>query len=167
MTQIQTATLDAGADMQPSDEQIVEAGYMHTVETDEPLFTFDRKELIAMVRELLSASKPAVLQDNEQDPDVELCRHCGEPTDRPGFCVCNGAKYERKHRTASPAAPAQSGEPVATVRDNPGRHWHSHRGDAPARSRNATLSCPQPAQTERALTDEQIRRAADASGLGA
>jgi hypothetical protein len=30
---------------------------MHTVETDEPLFTFDSKELIAMVRELLSASK--------------------------------------------------------------------------------------------------------------
>jgi len=57
---------------------------------------------------LLSASKPAVLQDNEQDPDVELCRHCGEPADRPGFCVCNGAKYERKHRAASPAAPAQS-----------------------------------------------------------
>ncbi|MEM5460217.1 hypothetical protein VSR69_36035 [Paraburkholderia phytofirmans] len=45
MTQIQTATLDAGADMQPSDEQIVEAGYMHTVETDEPLFTFDRKRI--------------------------------------------------------------------------------------------------------------------------
>lgn len=42
-----------------TDEQIVEAGYMHTVEDDEPLFAFDRKELIAMVRELLTAAQPA------------------------------------------------------------------------------------------------------------
>jgi hypothetical protein len=39
-----------------TDEQIVRAGYMHTVETDEPLFQFDRKELIAMVRELLATN---------------------------------------------------------------------------------------------------------------
>lgn len=53
-----------------TDEQIVEAGYMHTVETDEPLFQFDRKELIAMVRELLSASKPAA----QANPDPEYTR---------------------------------------------------------------------------------------------
>lgn len=48
-----------------TDERIVESGYMHTVETDEPLFTFDRKELIAMVRELLTAAQPAS-GDNQQ-----------------------------------------------------------------------------------------------------
>jgi hypothetical protein len=55
----QPTRLEVRANMQLTDENIVTAGYMHTVETDEPLFTFDRKELIAMVRELLSASEPA------------------------------------------------------------------------------------------------------------
>jgi hypothetical protein len=27
---------------------------------------------------------------------VELCRHCELPTDKPGYCVCNGAQYERQ-----------------------------------------------------------------------
>ena len=38
-----------------TDEEIIRAGYMHTVEADEPLFTFNRPELLAMVRELLAA----------------------------------------------------------------------------------------------------------------
>lgn len=38
-----------------TDEEIIRAGYMHTVEDDEPLFTFNRPELLAMVRELLAA----------------------------------------------------------------------------------------------------------------
>jgi hypothetical protein len=48
---------DSSERAQLSDERIIEAGYMHTVETDEPLFQFDRKELIAMVRELLAADR--------------------------------------------------------------------------------------------------------------
>lgn len=48
-----------------TDEQIVEAGYMHTVEDDEPLFAFDRKELIAMVRELLARAQPPVADGPE------------------------------------------------------------------------------------------------------
>jgi hypothetical protein len=42
---------------QLSDERIIEAGYMHTVDDDEPLFAFDRQELISMVRELIAADR--------------------------------------------------------------------------------------------------------------
>ncbi|MDR8077813.1 hypothetical protein KPA96_19345 [Burkholderia cenocepacia] len=38
------------------DEQIIQAGYMHCVDDDEPLFQFGRRELLLMVRELLAAS---------------------------------------------------------------------------------------------------------------
>ncbi len=67
---------------QLSDERIIEAGYMHTVETDEPLFQFDREELIAMVRELIAADRatapvsvaePVANDDPEVDPVKALC----------------------------------------------------------------------------------------------
>lgn len=59
----------------------------------------------------LEARVPAVVQDEQLD-EIELCRHCDLPVEAPGYCVCNGARYEREHRAASPQAtapqPAQS-----------------------------------------------------------
>jgi hypothetical protein len=69
----------------PSDEQIVESGYMHTVEDDEPLFAFDRKELIAMVRELIAlATTPqtdgATVALNDAAVQLDAARYRGMRT---------------------------------------------------------------------------------------
>jgi hypothetical protein len=55
------------------------------------------------VHDIAGDSPTAPAQSAEQDEraaEVELCRHCGDPTDAPGYCVCNGARYEREHRAA-------------------------------------------------------------------
>jgi hypothetical protein len=51
-------------------------------------------------------------EQDERAAEVELCRHCGEPTDAPGYCVCNGARYEREHRAAHTQSTAT--QPVQT-----------------------------------------------------
>jgi hypothetical protein len=84
---------------------------MHTVETDEPLFTFDRKELIAMVRELLSASKPAAPTDDYAER-LELSKALCRIINNTGMAVWQVEAIERaaKMLAASPAAPAQSAQ---------------------------------------------------------
>jgi hypothetical protein len=71
----------------------------------------------------------------EREAEVELCRHCGEPTDAPGYCVCNGARYEREHRAALTAEKVAA-EPVAPVDLSP-ENWTAvfhtafrHAGDS-------------------------------------
>ncbi|VWB76885.1 gp38 [Burkholderia lata] len=56
-----------------TDEQIIQAGYMHCVDDDEPLFQFGRRELLLMVRELLAASP---VEQHEAAPADR--RHVGD-----------------------------------------------------------------------------------------
>jgi hypothetical protein len=52
-----------------------------------------------------TAPLPRTSDAAADEPTPELCRHCDMPVDAPGFCVCNGSRYEREQRRAS-AAPA-------------------------------------------------------------
>ncbi|SMG01232.1 hypothetical protein [Burkholderia singularis] len=67
-----------------TDEQIIEAGYMHTVDDDEPLFVFGRPELIALVRELIPPpveqheAAPAESHECVYENGDGICRTCAE-----------------------------------------------------------------------------------------
>lgn len=113
--------------------------------------------MLNRIDELAAAAfiKPHTLSLDESDippapPMIEKCRHCGEPTDAPGYCVCNGARFERESRMHKPCTCPDCGSPA---RDAAHKGACDHTTASTACRQCRDLDEPQkPAQPDDAVT---------------